>query len=47
MDDNIAASQLQWKTNAITLFRDNKDFKQLCKKVGGKYIHINKLVGQK
>ncbi len=43
-NDRIMTETLTWKTNAITLYEDNKDFEKLCKRTDGKYVHINSVM---
>lgn len=45
--DSVKTDKLTWKTNAITLFGENKELEKLCNKTGGKYVSITKMVGQK
>lgn len=46
-NDSCKAELLNWKTNAITLFNNNTELEKLCTKTGGRYIPLNKMVGQK
>lgn len=40
-NDSVKTEKVNWKTNAITLYADNKQLEKLCKKTDGKYVHIN------
>jgi hypothetical protein len=40
--DTVKTNELNWKTNAITLFdTNNEQLEKLCKRTGGKYIKVD------
>lgn len=41
-NDNVKTEKVNWKTNAITLYEDNKGLERLCKRTEGRYVHIDK-----
>lgn len=38
--DTVKADEFNWKTNAITLFGNNAELKQLCERTGGKFVTV-------